>query len=112
MINNITKVFGLTILSVAMLTACHKEVDCQINGLAIDKSLIGVDRDTILSKIGEPEKSAIAIKGFDELTFSVGKKHYAVVLRYKLKNDKYYVFDQKCVKVNVRLELSNYVIWH
>ena len=112
MINNITKVFGLTILSVAMLTACQKEVDCQINGLAIDKSIIGVDRDTILSKIGEPEKSAIAMKDFDEFTFSAGKKHYAVVLRYKLKNDKYYVFDQKCVKVKARLELSNYVIWH
>lgn len=110
--NTITRTFSLITLFIVTLTACQKEVSCQINGVAIDKSIIGVDRDTVLSKIGQPKNSAIATKGFDEFTFSAERKRYAVVLRYQLKNDKYYVLDQKCIKAKGRLELSNSVIWH
>ena len=112
MISKTTKIISLTTLCILMLTACQKETSCQVNGLAIDKSIIGIDREHIISKIGQPRSSAVEVKGFDEWTFSAGRKRYAVVLRYKLKNNTYYVSDQKCVKVKAGLEVSNYVIWH
>lgn len=111
MIDKFIKISAL-IVFIVLIAGCNKEVACQMNGLAIDDNLIGVDRNYILTKLGQPEYSAIAIKGFDEFTFSVANKSYAIILRYELKNSDYYASSQKCLKTRARLEISNRVIWH
>lgn len=104
---------GIIVVSIIFaLTACQKESNCEINGIVIDESIIGTNRSDILLKFGQPESSALEVKGFEEFTFAGNNKKHAVILRYKIEDNTYYVSSQKCITVKPRFELFNYVIWH
>ncbi|WP_227428810.1 hypothetical protein [Psychrobacter sp. I-STPA6b] len=95
------------------LSGCfNKQVQCQINGLPINEQLIGKERAFIIEKLGQPVNSDLGVKNFEEYTFMVNNKEFAVVLHYYPKSDNHYVSQQKCIKASPLLELFNHVLWH
>ena len=111
-IEKLIKIGTIVVSIIFALTACQKRTSCEINGIVIDESIIGSTRSNILLKFGQPEFSDLGVKGFESFTFAGNNKKYAVILRYKIEDNTYYVSSQKCITVKPRFELFNYVIWH
>lgn len=111
-----SKIIGILVLVIVLCTvvvaANNKKINCQINGVAINQDLIGVNRVMIIAKFGQPEYSALDIKGFEEYSFAQNNKAFAVILRYEYKDDVFYVSNYQCLKAKAKLELFNRVIWH
>ena len=108
----LTKLFFMGLMGLSLAGCFEKQVACQINGVSINEQLIGKQRAFILKKLGQPVHSDLGIKGFDEYTFMVNNKSYAVILHYTQKSATYSVSQQKCIKTNPKLEIANHILWH
>lgn len=103
---------SLSTLAIIVIINLNKEVSCEINGLKIDKSLIGMERNKVFTYLGNPKNSAIEIKGFDEFVFKIDKKEFTIVVHYKNSGENYYVSSHKCIRSHPSLEIHNYILWH
>ena len=102
----------MVLMGLSLAGCFEKQVACQMNGVPINESLIGQQRQFILKKLGQPVHSDLGIKGFDEYTFMVNNKSYAVILHYTQKSATYSVSQQKCIKTNPKLEIAKHILWH
>ncbi len=104
----------MTVLVIGLFWFGHfnKNVECEVNGLAIDSRVIGMERSQIIKNIGKPSTTALPIKSFEEYPFAVAGKQYALVFHYEKRQNDFYVNYYKCIKVKPKLQISNYVIWH
>ena len=107
-----SKFFSIALMGISLSGCFEKQVACQINGVTINEQLIGKERAFIIEKLGQPVNSDLGVKNFEEYTFMVNNKEFAVILYYNPKSKKYSVSQQKCIKTNPKLEIANHVIWH
>lgn len=107
------KLFLLLPLLLALIGCFEKEIRCDINGLTIDNSIVGLTREQVIAKLGQPRMSDLNIKGFDDYRYSMDNKTFAVILHYEKRENQYYVsVNPKCTKADATLEISNHVVWH
>lgn len=90
----------------------NRQIVCNINGLVINKEIVGTPREVILDKLGAPRNSDLGIKSFDDYSYSLDGKNFAVLIRYKESAGKYQVSSSQCLKSQPKLILFNRVIWH
>ncbi|WP_019674079.1 hypothetical protein [Psychrobacter lutiphocae] len=111
MIEQLTR--AITLSSLFFLTGClDKEVICEFNGINLNSGLIGLDRKDVITILGEPNHSDLAVKSFEDYSYKFGNKSYGLIVRYVTENHNYYVTEVKCIKSNPKFEVFNRVIWH
>ena len=74
----------------------------EINGVVLDKSILGSARDDVIKKLGEPKLSALAIKGFDNYQYLINNDDYGLVVHYEKFNEDYFVSGVKFIKDSLK----------
>ena len=108
----IKKITAIIFLGLILVGCFNKETSCTVNGLVIDASIKGMDRDKIIETIGTSNLSALEVKGFEDYIYEFNGKKYGISLHYELINNRYLVSNYKCIKVEPKIELFDHVLWH
>lgn len=103
---------AILLITSGLVGCFERKIVCSMNGLAIDEEIVGTPREVILDKLGTPRHSDLGIKYFDDYSYSLDGKNFAVLIKYKESAGKYQVSSSQCLKSQPKLILFNRVIWH
>lgn len=112
LLTDLRHLLAILLITSGLVGCFDRQIVCNINGLVINKEIVGTPREVILDKLGTPRHSDLGIKYFDDYSYNLDGKNFAVLIKYEESAGKYQISSSRCLKSQPKIILFNHVIWH